>query len=110
KSRELPRHLGRTVRVEGLVATARYAWTRDERAVQFISLEDELGLAEVSLFDGECLAVPYLTMGPYVATGVVEEQHGVFTVTARTFERYPGGIKWGGEEEALRHPAWPKLL
>jgi DNA-directed DNA polymerase III PolC len=89
KSRELPRHLGRIVRVEGLVATARYAWTRDERAVQFISLEDEYGLAEVSLFDGECLAVPYLTMGPYAATGVVEEQHGVFTVTARSFERWP---------------------
>jgi hypothetical protein len=83
------------------VATARYAWTRDERPVQFISLEDEQGLAEVSLFDGECLAVPYLTIGPYTATGVVEEQHGVFTVTARTFERWPDRIIWGTEREAL---------
>jgi hypothetical protein len=31
--------------------------------------------------------VPYLTMGPYVAAGVVEEQHGVYTLTAKSFER-----------------------
>jgi DNA-directed DNA polymerase III PolC len=85
KSCELPQYLGRTVRVEGLVATARYAWTRDDRPVQFISLEDEYGLAEVTLFEGECYPVPHLTIGPYVATGVVEEQFGVFTMTAAAF-------------------------
>jgi hypothetical protein len=96
KNRDLPRHLGRTVRVEGLVATARYAWTRDERPVQFISLEDESGLAEVTLFEGECLAVPHLTVGPYVATGVVEEQFGVFTLTAHRFEPQSAGPGDGG--------------
>ena len=55
--------------------------------MQFVSLEDEYGLVEVTLFPGECPAVPYLTMGPYTATGVVEEQYGVFTITARRFER-----------------------
>jgi hypothetical protein len=34
--------------------------------------------------------VPYVTAGPYVATGVVEEQLGVYTLTARTFERVCG--------------------
>jgi hypothetical protein len=31
--------------------------------------------------------VAYLTLGPYVATGPVEEQHGVISVTARSFRR-----------------------
>ena len=80
----------RLVRLRGLVATARRAHTRKGGLVQFVSLEDEYGLAETSLFPGECPAVPYLTMGPYTATGVVEEQYGVFTITARSFERQAG--------------------
>jgi hypothetical protein len=75
------------VRVQGLVATARHVFTEDGRPIQFVTLEDEHGLAEVTLFPGTCLQVPCLTMGPYVATGVVEEQYGVFTLTARSFER-----------------------
>ena len=52
-----------------------------------MTLEDEHGLAEVTLFPGTCPQVPYLTMGPYTATGTVEEQCGVFTLNARSFER-----------------------
>jgi DNA-directed DNA polymerase III PolC len=85
-SHQLPEYAGRTVRVQGLVATARHVFTEDDRPLQFVTLEDEHGLAEVTLFPGTCPQVPYLTIGPYVATGVVEEQHGVFTVTARNFE------------------------
>ena len=86
-SGQLPEYHGRTVRVQGLVATARHVFTEDGRPLQFVTLEDEYGLAEVTLFPGTCPQVPYLTMGPYVATGVVEEQHRVFTLTARSFER-----------------------
>jgi hypothetical protein len=69
------------------VATARHVLTEDGRPLQFVTLEDEYGLAEVTLFPGTCPQVPYLTLGPYTATGVVEEQYGVFTVTARSFGR-----------------------
>ncbi len=86
-SHRIADYRGRTVRVQGLVATARQAHMQDGRPVQFVTLEDEYGLVEVTLFPGECPAVPHLTMGPYTATGVVEEQHGVYTVTARRFER-----------------------
>jgi len=85
-STDLPRHRGRVVRVQGLVATARLTHTSDDRPLQFVSLRDAHGLAEVTLFDGACPAVPYLTLGPYTATGVVEEQFGVFSVTCRAFE------------------------
>jgi hypothetical protein len=57
------------------------------RPLQFVTLEDEHGFAEVALFPETCPQVPYLTLGPYVASGTVEEQHGVFTLTARSFER-----------------------
>jgi hypothetical protein len=58
--------------------------------MQFVTLEDEWGLVEVTLFPGTCPAAPYLTLGPYLAAGVVEEQYGVLTVTARSFERWQG--------------------
>jgi DNA-directed DNA polymerase III PolC len=80
-------YVGREVRVQGLVATYRHVFTHDGRPLQFITLEDEAGLAEVTLFPGECPQVPYLTMGPWLATGAVEDQHGVVTLTARSFER-----------------------
>jgi DNA-directed DNA polymerase III PolC len=89
-SEQLPAHRGRLVRVWGLTATGRHVFGRDDRPVQFVTLEDEHGLTEVTLFAGSCPQTPYLTLGPYLATGVVEEQHGVYTVTARAFELVPG--------------------
>jgi DNA-directed DNA polymerase III PolC len=86
-SAELARHAGQLVRVQGLVATARNVVTEDGRPLQFVTLEDEVGLSEVTLFDGTCPQVPYLTIGPYVAAGVVEERHGAVTLTAREFRR-----------------------
>jgi len=88
-SGELSAYRGRLVRVRGLVATARYTFTKDDRPLQFVSLEDEHGLAEVTLFPGTCPQLPHLTIGPYEATGMVEEQYGVFTITARSFEWMP---------------------
>jgi DNA polymerase III alpha subunit len=86
-SRELPNYLGRRVRVAGLVATGRHTPTSDGRTMQFVTLEDEEGLIEVTLFPGTCPAVAYLTLGPYLAEGLVEEQYGVLTVTAQRFVR-----------------------
>jgi hypothetical protein len=75
------------VRVQGLVATARHVLTEDGRPLQFVTLHDDHGLTEVTLFPGGCAQVPYLTLGPYVATGVVEDRFGAATLTARRFER-----------------------
>jgi DNA-directed DNA polymerase III PolC len=86
-SRDLAANIGRRVRVSGLVATARHTPTSDGRDMQFVTLEDEWGLIEVTLFPGTCEPVAYLAMGPYTATGRVEEQFGVVTLTAEKFER-----------------------
>jgi len=84
-SRELPEHAGRVVQVAGLVATGRHTPMSDGRVMQFVTLEDECGLIEVTLFPGACPPVAYLALGPYLVTGMVEEQYGVRTVTARSF-------------------------
>ncbi|HLJ94996.1 MAG TPA: DNA polymerase III subunit alpha, partial [Gemmataceae bacterium] len=51
-SRELPDYSGRQVRLAGLIATARHTPTADGRTMQFVTLEDEWGLIEVTLFPG----------------------------------------------------------
>ncbi len=50
--------------------------------MQFITLEDETGLTDVTLFPGNAALLPYLMLGPYLATGVVEEQYGALTLNA----------------------------
>jgi DNA polymerase III alpha subunit len=85
RSVDLPRYKGRRVRTAGVVATGRFAHTERGVEMQFITLEDEWGLMEVTLFPGTCQLVPHLTLGPYLAAGVVDEQFGVFTLTAERF-------------------------
>jgi hypothetical protein len=48
-------------------------------------LEDEWGLMEVTLFPGTCPLISCLKLGPYLATGIVDEQFGVYTLTAESF-------------------------
>jgi DNA polymerase III alpha subunit len=86
-SRELSDHVGRRVHVAGVTATARHTRTAQGRPMQFVTLEDEWGLIEVTLFPGSSGQTPYLTLGPYLAVGTVEERYGVLTVNALSFQR-----------------------
>jgi len=86
-SRALRERLGKRIRLAGLVATARHVPTKRGENMQFITLEDEWGLVELTLFPGNCRTVAYLTMGPYLVEGTVEEQYGVVTITARRFQQ-----------------------
>jgi DNA polymerase-3 subunit alpha/error-prone DNA polymerase len=85
RSVDLPRYKGRRIRTGGVVATGRYAYTERGLEMQFITLEDEWGLMDVTLFPGTCPLVTHLTLGPYVTVGVVEEQFGMFSITAEQF-------------------------
>src|SRR5262249_35113249 len=102
-SRALRSHLRRKVRVAGIVATARHTYTHDQRPLQFVTLEDTHGLVEVTLFPGHCPPLPYLTIGPYVAMGTVEDHHGVAVLVADTFERQREK-KWDADETPI--PVW----
>ena len=90
RSRDLHRHVGRVVRLAGVVATARHTETVHGQTMQFVTLEDEDGLSEVTLFPGICPPVAYLHLGPYLVTGLVEEQYGVVTIRAYTFRLAEG--------------------
>jgi DNA-directed DNA polymerase III PolC len=79
---ELFDNIGRRVVVAGVVAASRQTVTENGRQMQFITLEDETGLIDVTLFPGNAALVPYLLLGPYQATGVVEEQYGALTLNA----------------------------
>jgi DNA-directed DNA polymerase III PolC len=86
-SRHLASRIGRPIRLAGLVATGRHTETKNGEEMQFITLEDEWGLVDVTLFHRLCPPVPHLGVGPYIVEGDVDEQHGVLTVTARRFYR-----------------------
>ena len=79
--------VGRPIRLAGLVATGRHTETKNGEEMQFITLEDEWGLVDVTLFPRLCPPVPHLGVGPYIVEGDVDEQHGVLTVTARRFQK-----------------------
>ena len=89
-SGRLPDLVGRKVHVAGIVAATRYTPTSDGRDMRFVTLEDEWGLIEVLLFPGTCPPLAYLGLGPYLATGIVEEQYGAITVTAQSFQLFRG--------------------
>jgi DNA-directed DNA polymerase III PolC len=80
---ELAENVGRQVAVAGVVAASRRTNTESGRPMQFITLEDETGLVDVTLFPGNAALLPYLVLGPYLATGVVEEQYGALTLNAQ---------------------------
>jgi DNA-directed DNA polymerase III PolC len=86
-SRDVPGLVGRPIRLAGLVATSRYAATRQGGEVLFVTLEDEWGLAEVTIHPGVGSGLAYPGMGPYTVAGTVEDRYGVPTVTATHFER-----------------------
>jgi DNA-directed DNA polymerase III PolC len=83
RASELPAHVGQRVTVAGLVAASRQTATENGRQMQFITLEDETGLIDVTIFPGNAPLVPYLQLGPYQAVGVVEEQYGALTLNAQ---------------------------
>jgi len=79
---DFSRSIGKKITIEGAVATARRTMTESGKPMQFISLEDETGLADVVLFPGKCNPIAHLSIGPYVVQGIVEEHHGVAVLAA----------------------------
>jgi DNA-directed DNA polymerase III PolC len=83
-SRQLAGRVGRRVRIAGLLEALRTTPARNGRDVTFLTLQDEYGLFEVTVFPGACRAVgpTFSRYGPYVVSGRVEDQYGAITVSA----------------------------
>ncbi len=73
---------GRRVAAAGIVAARRTVPTRQGRRMQFVTLEDETGMIECTLFPDayERHRGVVRNLGPYAVTGRIEEQHGAPTL------------------------------
>ncbi|MFW6107322.1 MAG: DNA polymerase III subunit alpha [bacterium] len=84
ESASLPRHRGETLRAAGVVAATRSTTTRKGEPMRFVTLEDETGIFEVTLFPRVCRRYSRLVdgYGPYLVEGKVEDQYGAVSMNA----------------------------
>jgi len=82
---ELGEHVGERVRVAGWLAAVRRAPTRNNQFMEFLTLEDETALMEVTLFPNVYQRFGHLVRGygPYLVEGTVEDQFGAVTLSAQ---------------------------
>jgi error-prone DNA polymerase len=89
-SEALPGLAGRRVRVAGMAAAGRTTRSGDGRLMGFVTLCDESGLCEVTLFPEAFARARRLMveggLGPFVAEGRVEEHHGAVSLTTERIE------------------------
>jgi DNA polymerase III alpha subunit len=87
-SRDLPARVGRIVRIAGMLEAQRTAATQEGHEMMFLTMDDEYGIFEVTLFPDICRAIggSLGRYGPYVVAGKVEEQYGAVTITAQRVE------------------------
>jgi len=98
-AREAETREGKRVRVAGLVAARRTVPTRTGRSMQFVTLEDETGLVECTLFPEAHARYRGRVrgLGPYVAEGRVEEQYGAPTLNVERICRVPVPASFSAE-------------
>jgi DNA polymerase-3 subunit alpha/error-prone DNA polymerase len=82
--------VGRRVRVAGIVAATRKVRTKKGEMMQFLTIEDEEGLLESTLFPAvyQAFGSRLRTLGPYVVEGRVEEDHGAINLNVSRVEAW----------------------
>ncbi|HEU4334844.1 MAG TPA: DNA polymerase III subunit alpha, partial [Candidatus Eisenbacteria bacterium] len=90
-SARLAEFAGRRVRVAGVLDALRVTGSSAGGAMEFLTLEDEAGVFEVTVFPDAYrrFAASVHGPGPYVVTGRVEDHLGAISVTAERIERAP---------------------
>jgi DNA-directed DNA polymerase III PolC len=94
----------RRVRVAGVLAARRTVPTRNGTRMQFLTLEDETGLMECTLFP-EAYARHrgrIRSLGPYLAEGRVEEQYGAPTLNVERIRPLAGPPSLSGLASRFR--------
>jgi len=84
----LAERVGARVRVAGILVASRRAPTKENLFMEFLTLEDETGLVEVTLFPVTYQKYGHLvrSIGPFLVEGVAEEQLGAVTLRAERLE------------------------
>ena len=81
-SRRLSGSVGRRVRIAGVLEAMRTAGTQRNGRVTFLTLDDEFGLFEAVVFDGDRRRLRIHGYGPYIVNGLVQDQYGTLTIAA----------------------------
>jgi DNA polymerase III alpha subunit len=88
RSGDLPGRVGRSVRLAGMLEAARVTQTSRDESMMFLTLDDEDGLFEATVFPDVCRALRgrMQDYGPYIVSGMVEDQYGSLTVSTRNIQ------------------------
>ncbi len=89
KAVDLPRHLGRRVRLAGWLITGKVVTTKHGDPMEFLTFEDETGIVETTFFPQTYHRFCHMIdrNRPYLLTGKVEEDWGAITLTVDKVER-----------------------
>ena len=89
-SRGLSTSLGRRVRIAGVLEARRATHTQNCRTIHFLTLDDEFGLFEVTLFTNDLRTGPTVPnhYGPYIIVGRTDCQYDTITVSAQSVSLY----------------------
>jgi error-prone DNA polymerase len=87
-AKELDGHVGKTVRVAGILITAKTVLTRQNDLMQFISFEDETAIFETVFFPKTYSRYSrrLAHQRPYILTGRVDSEFGVVSLNVREIE------------------------
>ena len=88
KAGELVKHVGRRVRVAGLLITGKTVQTKQNDPMQFLTFEDDTGLVETTFFPDAHRRFCHILdrTRPFLLTGRVEEDFGAVTLTVSHVE------------------------
>jgi DNA polymerase-3 subunit alpha/error-prone DNA polymerase len=89
KAVDLPRHIGRQVRLAGWLITGKVVSTKTGDPMEFLTFEDETGIMETTFFPQTYRRFCHIIdrQRPYLLTGKVEEDWGAITLTVDQAER-----------------------
>ena len=82
----LAHQVGRRVSVAGLICASRQTHTAQGKPMQFLSLVDESGMADLTLMPGGADPVIHPHLGPWLASGEVEQRYDVITLAVSAIE------------------------
>jgi DNA polymerase-3 subunit alpha/error-prone DNA polymerase len=89
KAVDLPRFIGRQVRLAGWLITGKVVSTKHGDAMEFLTFEDQTGIVETTFFPQAYRRFCHMIdrNRPYLLTGKVEEDWGAITLTVDRVER-----------------------
>jgi DNA polymerase-3 subunit alpha/error-prone DNA polymerase len=92
KAADLPRFIGRQVRLAGWLITGKVVSTKKGDPMEFLTFEDETGIVETTFFPQAYRRFCHIIdrQRPYLLSGKVEEDWGALTLTVEKAERIIG--------------------